>query len=256
MPRIAWVLERIACYGCCAKSMRFDGELIPATLLRRYKRFLADVRLVDGAECTVHCPNTGSMLGCQDRGLKVWLSRARNPKRNYPLSWELVEVDGGTLVGINTSRSNSLAREAIEAGLLPQADPLLGLRSEVPYGKEGSRADFLLRCQDGPRYVEVKNVTAAVDDGIALFPDAVSERGSRHLRELISVVASGEKATLLFCVQRDDECEVRPADHIDPLYGRTLREAREAGVELSALRARVETDGVELTDPVPVVCPA
>ena len=235
--------------------MRFASELIRATLIRRYKRFLADVRLANGVELTAHCANTGSMLGCQTPGAVVWLSRMGNPSRKYPYSWELVEVENGTLVGINTSRSNHLAREAIEAGLVPQPSAILGLRAEVPYGQEGSRADFLVSCEDGPCTIEVKNVTAAVDDGIALFPDAVSERGSRHLRELMSVVASGERATLLYCVQRDDVGEVRPADSIDPVYGRTLREARDAGVELLALRARVSTVGVELCEHLPVVCP-
>lgn len=235
--------------------MRFASELIRATLIRRYKRFLADVRLVNGVELTVHCANTGAMLGCQTPGATAWISRVDNPSRKYPHSWELVEVGNGTLVGINTSRSNQLAREAIESGLVPQPSAIVGLRAEVPYGREGSRVDFLLSCEDGPCTIEVKNVTAAVEDGIALFPDAVSERGSRHLRELISVVASGERATLLFCVQRDDVHEVRPADSIDSVYGRTLRDARDAGVELLALRARVSTAGVELCKHVPVVCP-
>jgi sugar fermentation stimulation protein A len=235
--------------------MRFASELIRGTLVRRYKRFLADVKLADGTELTVHCANTGAMLGCQTPGATVWLSRSENPRRKYPFSWELVEVDTGTLVGINTSRTNHLAREAIEAGLVPQPSAIVGLRAEVPFGHEGSRVDFLLSCEDGPCTIEVKNVTAAVNDGIALFPDAVSERGSRHLRELKSVVASGERATLLFCVQREDVHEVRPADDIDPVYGRTLREARDAGVELLALRARVSTASVELCEPLPVVCP-
>ena len=236
--------------------MRFPEPLVGATLVRRYKRFLADVTLDDGTSITVHCPNTGSMLGCDAPGSRVWLSHSRNPKRKYAYTWELVEVDGGTLVGINTGRSNALVREAIESGVIGELGGYRDIRAEVSYGNEGSRADFLLSGGGRDCYVEVKNVTAAVSDGIALFPDAVSTRGTRHLRELMAAVTeSGERAVLLYCVQRADVGEVRPADDIDPEYGRTLREALAAGVEALAYRAEMDPAAVALAEPLPVVCP-
>lgn len=236
--------------------MRFPEPLVGARLLKRYKRFLADVTLDDGTAVTAHCPNTGSMLGCQTPGSRVWLSRSDNPKRKYPHTWELVELDDGVLVGINTGRSNALVREAIEAGVIGELVGYEEIRAEVRYGSERSRADFLLTGSEGECYVEVKNVTAAVEGGIALFPDAVSARGSKHLRELMGVVRDGGKrAVLCFCVQRTDVNEVRPADDIDPTYGRALREAIDAGVEAIAYRAELHPGAVVLAERVPVVCP-
>lgn len=236
--------------------MRFSEALVAATLVRRYKRFLVDVVLDDGTALTAHCPNTGSLLGCQTPGSRVWLSRSDNPKRKYAHTWELVEVDGGVLVGVNTGRSNALVREAIESGVIEELAGYDDVRAEVRYGEEGSRADFLLTRSDESCYLEVKNVTAAVDDGIALFPDAVSVRGTRHLRELIGTLRrDGLRAVLCFCVQRADVGEVRPADAIDPDYGSTLREALEAGVEVIAYRAVLGPREVALVERIPVVCP-
>jgi sugar fermentation stimulation protein A len=223
--------------------------------VKRYKRFLADVTLVDDTVTTVHCPNTGSMLGCDRPGARVWLSRASNPKRKYPLTWELVEALPGVVVGIHTGRTNALVREAIEAGLIPEWGCPEKIRSEVPFGEEGSRVDFVLEGNQGPRYLEVKNVTAAVDGGVALFPDAVSIRGTRHLRELMGVRRRGLDAALVFCVQRQDVTEVRPADAIDPAYGAALREALAVGVEVIALRAGVSPERIEVQTRVPVICP-
>lgn len=236
--------------------MRFREPLLGATLVRRYKRFLADVTLDDGTALTAHCPNTGSLLGCHAPGSRVWLSRSDNPKRKYAYTWELVEVAAGVVVGVNTGRSNALVREAIETGTIGELADYHEIRAEVPYGEEGSRADFLLTGDAGTCYVEVKNVTAAVEDGIALFPDAVSTRGTKHLRELMGALgASGRRAVLCFCVQRGDVLEVRPADDIDPDYGRTLREALEAGVEAIAYRATPCPTSVVLSQRIPVVCP-
>lgn len=227
-----------------------------ATLVRRYKRFLADVTLDDGTALTAHCPNTGSMLGCHAPGSRVWLSRSDNPKRKYAHTWELVEVADGVLVGINTGRSNALVREAIESGVIGELGGYDEIRAEVRYGEEGSRADFLLTRGATACYLEVKNVTAAVENGVALFPDAVSTRGTRHLRELIGTLrTAGQRAVLCFCVQRSDVHEVRPAEQIDPDYGSTLREALEAGVEAIAYRAKLSPEGVALAERVPVVCP-
>ncbi len=235
--------------------MLFPSPLMEGRLVRRYKRFLADVELRGGRAVTAHCPNTGSMLGCAEPGARVWLSRSANAQRKYPHTWELVEVDGGVMVGINTARSNALVREALQDGIISELAGYASVRSEVRFGREGSRADLLLSDSDGNTcYVEVKNVTAAVSGGVALFPDAVTARGTKHLRELASVVKAGQRAVLCFAVQRQDVNEVRPADDIDRRYGETLREALAAGVEAVAYRAEVSTVAVRLLTRIPVVC--
>jgi sugar fermentation stimulation protein A len=237
--------------------MIFPRPLTEAILLRRYKRFLADVRLANGETVTVHTANTGSMLGCAEPGSRVWLSRSDNPARKYALSWEIVETAPGVLVGINTALPNRLVQEAIENGVLCELQGYDRIRTEVPFGSERSRVDLLLeRDADAARcYVEIKNVTASLQPGIALFPDAVSARGSKHLRELAAVVAGGQRAVLCFCVQRGDVSEVRPADSIDALYGATLRQAIHAGVEVIAWRADVSPAGIALRERLTVACP-
>ena len=235
--------------------MQFNQTLRAGTLLRRYKRFLADIELDDGTLLTAACPNTGSMLGCCTPGSRVWLSQSDSPTRKYRHTWELVEV-GGVLIGINTGLPNKLVREAIERGVISELGGYPSVRGEVAFGAERSRVDLLL--QDPARadcYVEVKNVTAAVRQGIALFPDAVSARGAKHLRELMRLTADGRRAVLVYCVQRGDVSEVRPADAIDPLYGRTLREALAAGVEVLAYRASVTSEAISLCERIEVVCP-
>ena len=224
--------------------MIFKPPLERATLIKRYKRFLADVVTQDGKTTTIHCPNTGAMTGCDIPGSTVWMQRSANPKRKYPYSWELVEVTDGTLVGINTGRSNALVGEAIAGGAVSGWDPDWPRRAEVSFGEERSRVDWLLEPpNDKPWYVEVKNVTAAVDGGIAAFPDAVTTRGTRHLRELTRLVSSGvANAALVFCVQRSDVVKVRPAHEIDPDYAAALRVADEAGVRVLALRARISQE--------------
>ena len=238
--------------------MWFEPQLIEGRLVRRYKRFLADVALGDGRVVTAHCPNTGSMLGCDAPGSRVWLSVAANPRRKYAHTWELVEA-AGALVGINTARTNHLVREAVAAGRIAPLAGYARLRAEVRFGSEGSRVDFVL---DGagdpgpaapPCFLEVKNVTAAVDAGVALFPDAVTVRGRKHLRELQAMAAAGARAVLLFCVQRGDVAQVRPADRIDPAYGAALREAAAAGVEVYAYGAEISPRGVCLARELPVV---
>jgi len=236
--------------------VRFEPPLQEARLERRYKRFLADVVRPDGQRLTIHCPNTGSMLGCADPGMRIWMSRAENLARKYAWTWELVEALPGVLVGIHTGRTNSLVREAIGKGLVGGLEGYGTLQGEVMAG-EGFRVDFLLsgHATEPDCYLEVKNVTAAVQDGVALFPDAVSERASRHLRELMEKVATGKRAMLCFCVQRDDVREVRPADSIDPVYGLTLREAMAAGVMVKAYVARMSPEQAELYRLVPVHLP-
>lgn len=235
--------------------MIFDQPLVEGRLLRRYQRFLADVQLPGGEVITAHTANTGAMTGCAEPGRRVWLSRSDNPKRKYPHTWELIEVRDGVLAGINTQLSNRLVREAIEQGRVPALAGYARIRSEVRYGEERSRIDLLLDSPGDERsipcYVEVKNVTL-VDDGIARFPDAVSVRASKHLRELTSVVRAGQRAVIFFCVQRGDVREVRPADHIDPCYGEALREAVACGVECLAWGADVSTQGIVLRQPLSV----
>lgn len=229
--------------------------LTEGRLVQRRNRFVAEIE-VAGVVVDAHCPNTGSMFGCKATGSRVWLSPAENPERKLRWTWEIVEALPGVLVGLHTGRPNGLVEEALRAGRVPALAGYTGLRREVRYGRENSRIDLLLE-GDGlpPCYVEVKNVTAAVDDGIGFFPDAVTERGAKHLREMMGVVADGARAALVFCVQRGDVAEVRPADAIDPRYGRTLREALSAGVEAYALGAEVTPAEIVLTRLLPVVTP-
>lgn len=235
--------------------MKFARPLVAGHLLRRYKRFLADVVLSDGSQVTAACPNTGSMMGCCEPGSAVWLSESDSPTRKYRHTWELVQA-GDTLVGINTGWPNRLAAEAIASGVVAELAGYEATRAEVPYGEERSRIDLVLESPARPAcYVEVKNVTAAVSGGVALFPDAVSERGSKHLRELLRLKAQGLRAVQFYCVQRGDVNEVRPADAIDPAYGRALREAIAGGVEVLAYRACVTPGEIALERRIPVTCP-
>ena len=236
--------------------MRFAQPLVRGTLLQRYKRFLADVALDNGRIVTAHCPNTGSMLGCAEPGSRVWLSPADRRERKLAWTWELVRTAPGVMVGIHTGRSNRIVREAIESGVLGEAVGYAHVRAEARYGVERSRVDFLLEGETRSFcYLEVKNVTAAVSGGVALFPDAVSARGTKHLREMAQMVREGHRALLVFCVQRDDVIEVRPADAIDQNYGQALRRALDAGVEAVAYGAQVSTTEIRLARRLPVVCP-
>ena len=235
--------------------MQFEVPLQPALLIRRYQRFLADVELPEGARMTVHVPNTGSLLGCVGPGLPVWLSDSGNPTRRYRHTWEQVQV-GSARVGINTHLANRLVGEALDEGLLPELQGYGTRRREVAYGGEGSRIDWLLTEPGLPDcYLEVKNVTAAVEKGVALFPDAVSTRATKHLRELVGMVRAGHRAVLVFCVQRDDVEQVQPADAIDPAYGVALRSALAAGVEVLACGATLDEHAIRLTRRIPIHCP-
>lgn len=233
--------------------MRFETPLIEGELIKRYKRFLADVKLADGTLVTAHTPNTGSMKGCAEPGSRVWLRDSGNPERKYPLSWELVKPLGGCLVGINTGLANHLVHEAIEQDVAVELGGYDCIKTEVKYGSENSRVDLLLQGEDRPDcYVEVKNVTL-VEDGVAYFPDAVTSRGAKHLRELAAMAEAGYRAVIFFCVQRGDATEVRPADGIDPEYGRMLREAVGRGVEALAYGAAPTVEGIEIKIALPVV---
>jgi sugar fermentation stimulation protein A len=234
--------------------MLYPRKLVEGRLIRRYKRFLADIQLPDGV-ITAACPNTGSLMGCCEPGSRVWLSESDNPSRKYRHTWEIVEV-GKVMVGINTGLPNNLVAEAIAGGVISELTGYETVRREVRYGEEASRVDFVLESPSREAcYVEVKNVTAAANQGVALFPDCVSERGSRHLRELIRMKSQGLRPVQLYCVQRGDVKEVRPADGIDHEYGRTLREAIAAGVEVLAYRAKVTPGEIKLVERISVRCP-
>ena len=228
--------------------MRFPDPLMPGTLIKRYKRFLADITLQDGVEITAHCANTGSMLGVQEPGSGVWVSPANNPKRKLQYSWELVRVGGG-LVGINTGRANRLAEEAITAGAIPELTGYRTMRREVKYGKN-SRIDLLLSEPEKPDcYVEVKSVTLKRGK-LAEFPDAVTARGAKHLGELADRVRDGERAVMLYVIQRDDVNEFAVAADIDPAYAEAVDAARAAGVEALCYRCRVTPDRIMVDAPV------
>jgi sugar fermentation stimulation protein A len=235
--------------------MRFPAPLVPATLVRRYKRFLADVALASGEMVTVHCANPGSMLGLAAPGARVWLSRSSNAKRKLAHSWELIEVDfgaGSELVGINTAHPNALAAEAIAAGAIAELAGYTGVRREVRYG-QGSRVDFLLEANGRPRcYVEIKNVHLMRQPGLAEFPDAVTKRGARHLAELGAVAAAGERAVMLFLIQIGSARRFALARDIDPAYGKAFDGARRAGVEALAYRCGITCEGIEMIAPVPI----
>jgi len=233
--------------------MRFHAPLVEGTLLRRYKRFLADVQLPDGTEVTAHVANSGTMRTCSDPGSRVLLSPAANPKRKLRWTLEIICAGEGVATLVNTALPNRVVREGIEAGVVPELTGYPTLRPEVRYG-ERSRIDLLLEGGGQPRcYVEVKNVTLLEEPGLARFPDAVTERGARHLRELMNVVQEGDRGVLLFHVPRGDAEQVGPADHIDPVYGQTLRQAAGAGVEILAYSARVSPDEVVLAHRLPVI---
>jgi len=215
--------------------MRFDPPLEEGRLLRRYKRFLADIETTTGELLTIHCPNTGSMLNCMVEGGQVWFSRSNDPKRKLPGTWEISETPQGRLACVNTGRANGLVEEALRAGLISELNGFTGLKREVPYGQENSRIDFRLDYPDGPAYVEVKSVTLGFDGTpVAAFPDAVTQRGAKHLRELASLAREGVRAVQLYCVNLSGIDAVRPAQEIDPGYAAALSEARAAGVEVLA----------------------
>ncbi|MGE8361126.1 DNA/RNA nuclease SfsA [Pseudomonas sp.] len=227
--------------------MRFDPPLEQAVLLRRYKRFLADIETASGEHLTIHCPNTGSMLNCMSEGARVWFSRSNDPKRKLPGTWEIGETPHGRLAVINTGRANALVEEALRAGLITELAGFTALKREVPYGQERSRVDFCLEYPSGTAFVEVKSVTLGfADTPVAAFPDARTERGAKHLRELASLARAGVRAVQLYCVNLSDIEAVRPAVEIDPAYGAALREAVDAGVEVLAYGAEVSADEVRL----------
>lgn len=234
--------------------MKYEAPLQRVKLIKRYKRFLADVVLEDGSEITVHTPNTGSMKGCSDPGSYIWIRDSGNPKRKYLYSWEMSELSSGAMVGVNTGLANHLAAEAISTGVVESLACYPEIKTEVPYGQERSRIDLLLKDPQGELpdcYVEVKNVTAR-DGRHAIFPDAVTARGTKHLRELSHMVSEGNRGVIFFSVQREDVDVFRPAYEIDPLYAETLAKVAADGVEVLAYRALISPTEIVLQHPLPV----
>lgn len=225
--------------------MRFPDRLIRGILIQRYKRFLADILLPDGQIVTAHCTNTGSMMGCKEPGSTVYISPSTTEGRRLLFTGEIVKV-GKTWVGINTMHPNRLVAESIETGVISELQGYETIRREV-VTRQGTRLDLRLEGSNGFCFVEVKNVTLAID-GAAAFPDAVSERGTKHLQELIWLRRKGHRAAVVFVIQRGDCNYFRPADEIDSEYGRWLRRAVKAGVEALPYRARVTAREVVLTE--------
>ncbi|MFO7737667.1 MAG: DNA/RNA nuclease SfsA [Desulfatiglandaceae bacterium] len=223
-------------------------RLIRGTLLRRYKRFLADVKLGNGHVVTAHCPNSGSMLACCEPGRPVYLSHHKNPKRKLKYTWELIDMPL-SLVGVNTIVPNRLAKATIAAGNIPQLSGYDSIRSEVTYG-ENSRIDLLLENAAERCFVEVKNCTL-VTDGVACFPDAVTSRGLKHLVELQAQVEQGHRAVMFYLVQRMDAGIFQPADHIDTGYGKELRRAIHNGVEILVYDVSINLQGIRINRELP-----
>src|SRR5262249_36930508 len=238
-----------------ALAMRFPNPVLRGTLIQRYKRFLADVHLDDGRLVTATCPNTGSMLGLTSPGATVWLSENASPTRKYRFTWEMVEADlghGPTLVGINTQHPNLLVAEAMSARRIKLLVGYPGFRREVRYG-ENSRIDILLECaKKGLCYVEVKNVHLSRRHGLAEFPDSVTARGTKHLRELTNMVRAGHRAVMLFLIQRGDAKKLALARDVDADYGAAFDVAVAAGVETIALRCRLTSEEIVIDKSVPI----
>ena len=235
--------------------MRFPAPLIPATLVKRYKRFLADVVLPDGQTVTAHVANPGAMIGCATPGARVWLSKSDSKTRKLPHSWELIEVDFGAgmeFVGVNTAHPNVLAGAALAAGVIPELAGYPSIRREVKYGRN-SRVDFLLEAPDRPPcYVEIKNVHLMRSPGLAEFPDAVTARGAKHLEELGDAVEAGARAVMLFLIQIGSATRFALARDIDPRYGAAFDRARARGVEALAWRCVIACEGIDVAAPVPI----
>lgn len=232
--------------------MRFPSPLVEARLIRRYKRFLADVEFADGETATVHCANPGAMTGLAAPGMRVFLSKSESRTRKLAWSWELAEVDD-RLVGINTAHPNRLVAEAIANGTISEIGDYEQVRREVRYGKN-SRIDILLSADRRPdAYVEIKNVHLLRREGLAEFPDSVTARGAKHLEELSAMVADGHRAVMLYLIQRSDARQFRLAGDIDPRYAAAFDRARDAGVEMIAYDCRLSLDEIVVNRPVPLL---
>ena len=225
--------------------MKFEKPLIPGKLIKRYKRFLADIELDSGKFITAHCPNSGSMKTCANPGWKVLLSESDNPKRKYKYTWEMVHNEK-CWIGINTIIPNIIAEEAIKDGTISELSRYDDIKREVKYG-ENSRIDILLQSENEKCYVEVKNVTLVEEDGNYYFPDAVTSRGLKHLNELMEMKKQGHRAVMIYVIQRSDGKTFKPAAHIDPKYTEGLKTAFDNGVEILVWQANVQSTDIKLT---------
>ncbi|SFJ77926.1 DNA/RNA nuclease SfsA [Jannaschia pohangensis] len=224
--------------------MRFATPLMPARLIRRYKRFLADVVLPDGTEVTAHCPNPGAMTGLAEPGMRIWLEPNDDPKKKLKYGWRLVELADDHWAGIDTAVPNRVVGEALRAHAIPGLPAYEAVRAEVKYAA-ASRVDFLLTGSGPDTYVEVKNCHLRRAGTLAEFPDCVTARGARHMGDLAEMVEEGHHAVLIFLVQRTDCTHVAVAADIDPAYARAFDAARTAGVQIICLSSRISVDGVE-----------
>ncbi len=233
--------------------MQFPTPLIPGTLIRRYKRFLADVKLEGGREVVAHCPNTGAMTGLDGAGARVWLEPNDDPKKKLNYGWRLLELPNGHWAGIDTMVPNRVVREALEQNQIVELAAYNGIRAEVPYG-QASRIDFLLS-EPGlaDAYVEVKNVHLSREAGWAEFPDAATVRGAKHLAELAEMAGQGHRAVMFYLVQRTDCTQFRLADDVDQNYAEAFEHARNAGVEVFCYDTVIDVNGVVLGKPMKVV---
>jgi sugar fermentation stimulation protein A len=228
--------------------MQFTSSLVQGTLIKRYKRFLADVRMQDGEIMTAHCPNTGTMLSCSAPGSPVCLSRSHNPKRKYPYTLEMVKSQS-TWVGVNTARTNKLVVEGIEKGQITEFQDIDTIKTEVRTS-DHTRLDLQVSHGDTSTFIEVKNCSLALD-GCAMFPDAVTMRGTKHLHELTRLTVEGQRACIFFLVQRMDADRFSPALHIDSIYGDALQKAADAGVMVLVYQAEVSPDGINIVRALP-----
>ena len=228
--------------------MQFPSPLVPAKLIRRYKRFLADCTLADGRDVTAHCANPGSMMGLAEPGMKIWLEPNDDPKKKLKFGWRLVDHENGHFTGVDTSVPNRALRAALEARSVAGLGDYHTVRAEVKYG-ENSRIDFLLK-GDGLTYLEVKSVTLSRQPGLAEFPDSVTARGTKHLGELAKVVGQGHRAVMLYLVQRTDCDRFDLARDIDPTYAAAFVDARAAGVDVIVLGTRISPDGIHVAAPL------
>lgn len=234
--------------------MRFAQPLEQGRLVRRYKRFLADIITDEGEALCIHCPNTGSMLNCMSEGARVWFQRSSDPRRKLPGTWELVETPQGRLACVNTARANPLVEEALLNGQIAELAGFTTLKREVAYGVENSRVDFRLDYAGTAAFVEVKSVTLGfAETPVAAFPDAVTTRGARHLRELATLARAGVRAVQLYCVNLSGIEAVRPAEEIDPAYAAALREAQAAGVEVLAYGVDLSVEELRIAGRLPVL---
>lgn len=232
--------------------MKFEPELLSGKLKRRYKRFFADVELDSGELVVAHCPNTGSMKNCLVEDGPCWLSESNNPKRKLKYTLEAVTAKYGGMAGVNTGRTNKLVKEALELGLIKELAEYENIEAEVKFGEENSRLDFCLSKDSGERcYVEVKNLTLGMEGGLGVFPDAVTTRGTKHLRELAHAIKQGHRAALFFCAQHTAVNHVQPAWDIDSEYCKTLKEVMESGVRVLCYSVKMSRDGFIVDQPLP-----